>query len=122
MNTADGFHTRAKKQWRDLLGNADQLITNNYVLIETIAILQRRHGLGLVQNLQTNLLPLVTVEWLDEAHHNEAIQNLFAASRRRLSLVDCAAFATMRRLEVQRVFTFDSHFAEQGFEVLPEIK
>jgi predicted nucleic acid-binding protein len=121
MNTADDFHIQAKEQWRVLLENTDLLITNNYILLETIAILQKRHGINSIQNLQTNLLPLVSIEWLDEAQHNEVIYNLLATNRRRLSLVDCSAFATMRRSGIQQVFTFDNHFAEQGFEVLPEI-
>ncbi|WP_051276324.1 Uma2 family endonuclease [Desulfovirgula thermocuniculi] len=37
-----------------------------------------------------------------------------------LSPADCAFFATARRLGIKTVFTFDRHFAEQGFTCLPE--
>ncbi|HBX70955.1 MAG TPA: VapC toxin family PIN domain ribonuclease [Chloroflexi bacterium] len=121
LTVSDSFHIQAKTQWRALLENTVVPITNNYVLIETIAILQNRHGLALVQNLQIELLPLLEVDWLGETQHNEAIYQLFAANRRRLSLVDCSSFATMRRRGIRQVFTFDPHFGEQGFEVVPAI-
>ena len=44
-----------------------------------------------------------------------------AANRRKLSLVDCSAFETMLRLSIQAVFTFDKHFSEQGFDVIPYV-
>ncbi len=44
---------------------------------------------------------------------------LLIAARRQLSLVDCASFDAMRRLGITTVFTFDKHFAEQGFAQVP---
>jgi predicted nucleic acid-binding protein len=44
---------------------------------------------------------------------------LLAANRRLLSLVDCTSFQTMRLRGISRVFTFDHHFKEYGFEVQP---
>ncbi len=41
------------------------------------------------------------------------------AGRRALSLVDCASLVVMRRLGVEKAFTFDRHFAEQGFMLIP---
>jgi len=35
-----------------------------------------------------------------------------------LSLVDCVSFEVMRRIGMNRVFCFDPHFEEHGFEVL----
>jgi uncharacterized protein len=43
---------------------------------------------------------------------------VLAAARRNLSLVDCVSFELMRRLGIRRVFCFDPHFAEQGFELV----
>ena len=41
-----------------------------------------------------------------------------AASRRKLSLVDCVSFEVMRRGKLHQVFGFDPHFEEQGFVAL----
>ena len=44
---------------------------------------------------------------------------IIALSRRKLSLVDCISFEIMRNSGIKTIFTFDSHFAEQGFHCIP---
>ncbi len=65
------------------------------------------------------LIPILQVEWVDKALHERAMAILLAAGRRDLSLVDCVSFETMRRLGLTEVFTFDAHFAQQGFRCIP---
>jgi predicted nucleic acid-binding protein len=96
------------------------LVSTNYVVLETWSIAQRRFGLQAVRTLQADILPLLVVQWVDEQIHAAAVAALFASGRRQLSLVDCTSLEVMRRLGISRVFAFDPHFAEQGFEVLPE--
>jgi uncharacterized protein len=57
---------------------------------------------------------------VDTAIHKQAMSALLAANRRTLSLVDCTSFEIMRETRLDTVFTFDSHFREQGFKVIPE--
>ena len=121
LNVQDTYNAQAREQWRKLIENEALAFTNNYVLLETMAILQNRQGLGLVRNFQNELLPLLQVEWLDEILHYSAVQHLFAANRRQLGMVDCASFETMSRLGIREVFSFDPHFSEQGFEVIPRL-
>ena len=35
------------------------------------------------------------------------------------SYVDCSLLAVARRLSIQRIFTFDNHFSQMGFSILP---
>jgi len=35
-----------------------------------------------------------------------------------MSVMDCVSFEVTRSLGIRRVFCFDPHFEEQGFEVL----
>jgi predicted nucleic acid-binding protein len=44
---------------------------------------------------------------------------ILAAGRRRLCLVDLREFRVYGRSGIQRAFTFDPHFREQGFEIVP---
>jgi predicted nucleic acid-binding protein len=44
---------------------------------------------------------------------------MLAAGRKKLSLVDCVSFETMRLLGVTIAFTLDKHFKEQGFICRP---
>lgn len=117
--TNDANHERAMQCWHDLLEENQTVVTNNYVLVESTAIIQKRLGLSKVRDLQENILPFLKTEWIDETQHNAALQNVLSANRRQLSLVDCSCFETMRRLKIEKVFTFDSHFHEQGFEIIP---
>jgi predicted nucleic acid-binding protein len=117
--TEDVNHQRAVECWRTLLEEEQALLTNNYVLVESVVIIQKRLGLSMVRDFHERLLPFVNVEWIDENQHESSIRFVLAANRRQLSLVDCSSFGTMRRLKIEKVFTFDSHFTEQGFEVTP---
>ncbi len=117
--TDDSNHQRALSCWRDLLERDEVLLTNNYVLIESIAIIQKRIGLSRARDFQEKMLPFLTIEWIEKNQHEASIRFVFAANRRQLSLVDCSSFETMRRLKIEKVFTFDAHFIEQGFEVIP---
>ncbi len=96
-----------------------QFITSNYVLLESFSLVQRRLGMNVARQLRDDLLPICSVAWLTVGLHKIAIRKFFATNRRSVSLVDCASFEVMRILEIQRVFTFDKHFAEQGFTCIP---
>ena len=87
--------------------------------METFALLQNRLGMAAVKTFQDDVLPVLTVEWVDETLHQAGIAALLTANRRQLSLVDCISFEMMRRLGIKTAFTHDRHFAEQGFECLP---
>ncbi|OGV73264.1 MAG: twitching motility protein PilT [Lentisphaerae bacterium RIFOXYB12_FULL_65_16] len=119
LDADDVNHLPAKGEWRVLLERDETLATTNYVLVETLALLQHRLGLVAVRTFQDDILPLLTVEWVDPAMHSAGTSALLAAQRRGLSLVDCVSFESMRRLGVRDVFAFDTHFGEQGFLVRP---
>jgi len=95
------------------------LVTQEYVVLETIALLQRRIGPTAVEQFVTELLAAVEVIWIDSETHLTARTAMLATGRKRLSLVDWTSFVVMRRLGITKAFTFDSDFAAQGFEVLP---
>ncbi len=114
----DRYHSLAGETWKRLVREGEGIWCNNYILVEAVSIIQRRYGMQILRLFHENMLPLLTIEWLGEQDHAEAMAILLAANRRRLSLVDCSAFVTMRRRGIRQVFTFDPHFAEQGFRAV----
>ena len=114
----DEYHTAAAAIWRRLISDEEPLVTNNYVLVETVALLQRRVGLQAVRAFQSKVMPSLIIRWVDETLHEQALTSVLSANRRNLSLVDCTSFQTMGQDGINRAFTFDQHFAEQGFERL----
>lgn len=119
LDADDANHERASQIWRELITQEETLACSNYVLVETFALVQNRLGMTAVRVLQNDILAMISVEWVDESLHRSGVSALITAGRRHLSLVDCTSFETMRRLGNQLAFTFDQHFAEQGFDCLP---
>jgi len=115
----DRYHNAAQATWRTLINEEVTLFCNNYVLVETLTLLQRRLGMDAARSFQFNVLPSVNIYWVDEQIHERAVTTLLAADRRYLSLVDCTAFETMRFYHIEKAFTFDPHFAGEGFDKLP---
>ena len=111
-------HTSADRIWRTLLWEDRPLLTSNYVVVETTALLQSRLGMAAVSDFTDALLPLVAIAWIDQELHRAAVGALLIANRRQLSLVDCVSFELCRRQGIGDVFAFDQHFAEQGLRPL----
>jgi uncharacterized protein len=116
LHGSDKNHSRAARTWKQLLGHDEDLVSTNYVVLETAALLQSRFGLGAVRDLLEEIVPLLRIAWVDHDVQGAAVAALLTANRRLLSLVDCVSFVTMRRLGIVRAFDFDKHFAEQGFQ------
>ena len=118
LDADDRNHQKARKIWEDLIDHQDILISSNYILIETIALIQNRLGIQAVRDFQNTVIPLLTIDWVNETIHNEAIMGVLTAGQKSLSFVDCISFQTIRRLGIQKVFTFDKHFKAQGLACL----
>jgi predicted nucleic acid-binding protein len=112
-------HRRAAKAWSKLLDDEESLVTCSYVLVELIALAQARLGMDAVHAIDDVIQPLLSVIWVDEEIHQRATAALRLSARRKLSLVDCAAFEVMRRAGISRAFSIDRHFRQAGFEVIP---
>ncbi len=119
LDADDQNHERAKALWVELVTQRVPLLCNNYILVETFALVQHRLGIEAVRALQEDVLPVVSVHWVDEGSHRAGVAGLLTAARRQLSLVDCVTFAMMRDLGIQTAFTFDPRFSAQGFRCLP---
>jgi len=119
LDRDDDNHKKAKKIWIDLLDSENVLITSNYVLVESVALIQNRLGIEAVRGFHEDILPLINIEWINAGTHKSGVSALLAASRRKLSLVDCVSFEIMRTLGIKTVFAFDPDFSEQGFQCIP---
>lgn len=120
LNSEDIFHSAAQKTWSKLLTEEFTICSNNYVLLECYVLLQSKFGLEAVRLFTNDVLPALEVDWIDEQIHNQALSAILAANRKKLSLVDCTSFESMRNLGITQVFSFDKHFQDQGFELVPK--
>jgi predicted nucleic acid-binding protein len=118
MDRSDGYHEKAKQLWTFLLDKNVSFNTTNYIIIETLALIQSRLGFEAAHLYSGDILGLIDILWVDEPRHNLAFELWLSLGRKKLSLVDCVSFITMRHYRLENVFGFDRHFAEQGFKIL----
>lgn len=101
--------------WRRAVLEAEGIMTTDYVVLETIAVAQRRWGLDAARTVVSEFLPLIEVVPVTSELRITGLDALLAAGRRHLSLVDCVSFAFMRRMGIREYLGLDPHFEEQGF-------
>ena len=115
LDDGDDMHVDAVIRWRRVAEERLPVVTSNYVVVESCAVLQRHIGVVAVRRLVRQILDPVALEWVSRDDHERALDALLVADRRQLSIVDCTSFEMMRRLEVRECLAFDRHFEEQGF-------
>lgn len=99
----------------------DVLVTHNYVVVETAALVQRRLGVEAVRSLVDDVLPPVELIWIDERLHRSATAAMIASGSARISLVDWTSFEAMRDQGIDRAMAFDDDFARQGFQLVVNV-
>jgi predicted nucleic acid-binding protein len=119
LDTRDEHSEAARAQWTVLLNGDEDLVTSNYVLVESNALLARRSGIQLIRAFESDFVPALAVVWVDAALHERGVAALLTAGLRDLSLVDCVSFEIMRTLRLDTAFAFDDHFSQQGFRCIP---
>ena len=119
LDASDGHHRKAADTWQEIIGSGQDVLTSNYVLVETFALIQSRLGLEAVREFQSDIVPILDVTFVTPELHRLGMAALIAASRRGLSLVDCVSFEVMRDLGIKSAFAFDPHYREYGFTVIP---
>ncbi len=122
LDSDEAHHADAVRSWNRFAEIEAGLTTSNYVVLETMAVAQRRLGMDAVRALVNQVVPLLDVVFVDQAAHGAGVTALLVAGRRDLSLVDCTSVELIRRLGLQFAFAYDRHFVEQGLELPDEVR
>ena len=118
LDADDDNHEMAERVWKQLIQSEATLVTHSYVLVETAALLQHRLGVAALRVFHEDIMPMLQVDWVTASRHFAAVEAVLTAARRKLSLVDCVSFQTMRECGAHAAFAFDDHYREQGFRTL----
>ncbi len=113
LDEDDRYHREAAETFRALMVGTE-LVTHNYVEVETLTLARRRLDVGAVTRLTDRLLPAMTTIWIDEPLHRVALAAQRSAGAS-VSLVDAVSFEVMRREGIDQAFAFDADFEAQGF-------
>ena len=115
LDADDDFHTAAAKKWNLLFEERFEIVTTDYVRLESWSLIQRRIGHQGVLAFQDDILPICQIHFVNESGFQQAAAQWRIACRKKLSLVDLTSFDCMHRLHIREALTFDRHFLEQGF-------
>jgi predicted nucleic acid-binding protein len=118
LDKRDEHHSEAKQIFFSLLQSSSEIYTSNYAIVETISLVQRRLGFEAVKGFVDFIIPFLDVHFVDEELHLQGMETFLNEGKRNLSVVDCTSFVLMKQLELRKVFAFDKHFEEQGFELV----
>jgi predicted nucleic acid-binding protein len=118
LDRADPNHKEASSLWVSLMKNNFSLATSNYVVSETMEMLQKRIGFDAARIWCKDILNVLDVLWVDEGIHKQAYELWLNLGRIPVSLVDCTSFVAMHRHQIEKAFCFKRQFKVYGFELI----
>ncbi len=106
---------------KSLRGKHGIAVTTDYVLDETLTLLQSKKGLPIALTFIEKIRKSksIRVFWVSESIFEKALGIFRKASDSPWSFTDCTSFALMKDLSITEAFTFDNHFKQVGFQKLP---
>jgi hypothetical protein len=120
----DANHRRAV-EFREKIRRGDTpfrtLYTSNYVVDETLTLLRFHCGHHVAVTFRKSLerSKVIGVLWVTEAFEKDAWKIFEKHSDKEYSFTDCTSFALMDAEAIRNAFTFDEHFSQQGYNVVP---
>ena len=118
LNRLDSHHAEAA----DFLKSTSRhLLTTNYVLVETVNLLNVRagHGAAALYLEQAHSSKILTLHHIGAGQHGQAESYFRRHSDKGWSLTDCSSFVVMGELGLTEAFSFDRHFSQAGFVRVP---
>jgi predicted nucleic acid-binding protein len=110
---SDSDHAAAVR-WLSL--NTEPLLTTDYVVDETLTLLQRRGEISRARSLGEQFFngTLATIYYLTEADIAQAWETFRRFTDKEWSFTDCASKIVIEKLNLKHAFAFDQHFRQFG--------
>lgn len=116
LTPADPFHVEAAKLFLRARNESWRLVTTNYVVHESWALIQKRFGWPAMDAFFSTLLPMCEVHFITADLHEKATEQCRRERLRALSLTDCSSFQLMISLGIDEAIAKDEHFGRHGFK------
>ncbi len=119
FNRRDASSAQALRIMARLAGEQASLVTSNFVIAETHALLLNRIGraaaVRFLEAVFSGSTRIIRVLEADETKAREIIRHL---SDKDYSYTDATSFAIMERLHIKEALSFDEHFVQFGFTLV----
>ncbi|MEK7743991.1 MAG: PIN domain-containing protein [Elusimicrobiota bacterium] len=118
LNRRDTHHGEAVRFLRE---GERHFLTTNYVVLETVNLLNSRAGHGPARLFLERLADskLLTLHHISPIQHRRAELYFQRRADKGYSLTDCSSFVVMEEAGLKEAFAFDRHFTQAGFTLLP---
>lgn len=118
---SDEHHREAVTCIQDLRAHRTPLMTTATVLVESYVLAHARLGRAGLMRFRAGVADStwLQVRPVSSAQEGLAWRLLEQYEDKDWSFVDATSFVVMRALKLRRAFTFDRHFAQAGFEMVP---
>lgn len=120
----DRRHNDAAACWEEVCEDAPEIVTTSYVFMELIALLngRGRHRFAVAVGKALLTSADVELEYVERPVFETAWKYLEKHDDKTYSLTDCVSFVLMKERRISSALTFDRHFEQAGFEMLPKVK
>ena len=123
-DSKDDNHLAARRLMQQIAARETQItsfVTTDYVLDEAITLTRFAHSHAKAVELAqaTTTSGFVRLVYSDSELFSEGIRVFEGHADKEWSFTDCVSFAAMKRYDVKTAFTFDAHFRQMGFDMIP---
>ncbi len=94
----------------------EPLVTHNYVLVESFALMHRRLGITTARQFYREVHQICRILWVSQSQHERASKSYVSQEGSRHSFVDCVSFEIMKSQGIRKYFAFDDDFKRPGFD------
>ena len=123
-DSEDDYHENAAELMRNVAGrksNITYFLTTDYVLDEAVTLTRfacsHSKAVELIEAVRSS--KFLQIVYSDERLFSQGIEFFKRHSDKEWSLTDCFSFVTMNKLDIKTAFTFDAHFRQAGFAMIP---
>jgi uncharacterized protein len=118
----DKVHRAASGEYTRLIRARYLLVTTNLVIAEAYIVIRRMGGHAPAMHLLSSLRGSPRLSRVNSDARLESLAEAILGkyADQDFSYTDAVSFALMQEQGIQEAFTFDNHFANLGFQMLPE--
>jgi predicted nucleic acid-binding protein len=119
---SDQFYSKALNHWKLITKNSHLLVTTAYILDEVATFFNKRGFHSKAVSIGEYLIQSSYIKFIhiDEHLFHQSWIYFKKHIDKSYSLTDCISFLTMKNLDIQTALTFDKHFIQAGFNILPD--
>ena len=117
----DQNHEKALQLWNELLKDLPEMVTTTYVIDEIVTFFNSRSRHAKAVEIGNRLINSRSVQIIhvDQGLFDRGWEYFKQHDDKTFSMTDCISFIVMKEQGSESALSFDKHFTQAGFKVLP---